>query len=74
MRQLTTTAMRARLDRLADLAEGLGREVAHWKDQDRPLAYPERRVYLAALQDAIKGFEDARATLAAALARIERGR
>jgi hypothetical protein len=54
MTQLTTTAMLARLDRLAELAKGLSSEVVLWRPRDGPLLQAERRVYLGALQDAIQ--------------------
>jgi hypothetical protein len=71
MRQLTNADMRARCERLQALAAGFAREVVLWRDGDGPLLFAERRAYLGAVQDAIKGAVAAGVALAAALARIE---
>jgi hypothetical protein len=74
MRQLTVDGMKARCERLQALAAGFAREVALWKDVKGPLLFAERRAYLGAVQDTIKGAEAARVALAVALARIEGGK
>jgi hypothetical protein len=71
VKQLTNADMRARCERLEELAAGFAREVVLWRDVGGPLLFAERRAYLGAVQDAIKGAEAARVALAAALARIE---
>ena len=59
-----------RLRRLEELARGLSKEVALWKEGNDPLLYLERKAYLDAIQDALAGVEAARVVLARALQRM----
>jgi hypothetical protein len=59
------------VERLEELAKGLGKEVYLWRQAEDPLLYLERRKYLCALQDALFGVEGARVTLAKALTRMK---
>jgi hypothetical protein len=72
MQQLTTQAMRARIERLEALARGLAKEVALWRGRGPPLLAGELRGYLQGLQDAIAGLDAGRVALGSALDRIER--
>jgi hypothetical protein len=62
----------ARIGRLDELARGLAKEVALWKNGNDPLLYVERKTYLGAIQDALAGVECARVVLARALQRLEK--
>jgi hypothetical protein len=62
----------ARVRRLDELARGLAKEVALWKECNDPLLYLERKAYLGAIQDALAGVEEARVVLAKARQRLER--
>lgn len=59
-----------RISRLDELARGLAREVALWKEGNDPLLYLERIEYLRAIQDVLAGVEAARVTLAKAKQRL----
>ena len=61
----------ARVHRLEDLARGLAKEVALWKEGNDPLLYLERKSYLNGIQDALAGVESARVVLARARLRLE---
>ena len=61
----------ARVRRLDQLARGLAKEVAIWKECNDPLLYLERKAYLTAIQDALAGVEEARVVLAKARQRLE---
>jgi hypothetical protein len=63
--------LKARVKRLEELAEGLGREVALWKGNDGLLLFAERKRYLAGIQDALAGAEEARVVLARVVKRLE---
>ena len=68
---MTLTDLKARVDRLQDLAVGLAKEVVLWKEGSDPLLYVERKAYLKAIQDALAGVEEARVVLARARQRLE---
>jgi hypothetical protein len=61
----------ARMHRLEELARGLAKEVALWKEGNDPLLYLERKSYLDGIQDALAGVEAARVVLARARLRLE---
>ena len=63
----------ARVRRLEDLARGLAKEVALWKEGNDPLLYLERKSYLNGIQDALAGVESARVVLARARLRLGPG-
>jgi len=56
--------MRARMQRLAKLAQGLGIEASHWRKCDAPVLYVHRLEYIEGIQDAVSGLEKARVALA----------
>ena len=62
----------ARVRRLDELGRGLAKEVTLWKACNDPLLYLERKAYLDAIQDALRGVEAARVVLAKACQRLER--
>jgi hypothetical protein len=68
---MTLTDLKARINRLDELARGLSREVVLWKAANDPLLYLERKAYLGAVQDALAGVEAARVVLAKARQRLE---
>jgi hypothetical protein len=70
---MNLTDLTARVRRLDELARGLAKEVALWKDCNDPLLYLERKAYLAGIQDALSGVETARVALARARQRMECG-
>ena len=49
--------MRARMRRLAKLAQGLGIEASLWKKCDAPVLYVHRLEYIEGIQDAVSGLE-----------------
>ena len=63
--------IKARLARIEELEKGLAREVGVWQAQEAPLSELERKRYLDAIQNAVAGLDDARATLAAVVKRLE---
>lgn len=63
--------LEVRVRRLDELARGLAKEVALWKDGSDPLLYLERKAYLNAIMDALSGMEQARAVLAQVRQRVE---
>jgi hypothetical protein len=67
---LSTT--RARVERLRQLAQGLGKEVAICQAQEGPLLPLERKQYLEAVYDVIAGTDEAARVLEAALVRLEK--
>jgi hypothetical protein len=62
----------ARVRRLEDLARGLAKEVALWREGNDPLLYLERKSYLNAIQDALAGVEAARVVMARATQRMRK--
>jgi hypothetical protein len=63
--------MKARVRRLDALGPGLAKEMMLWKPCNDPLLYVERRVYLAAVRDALAGAEAAGVNLAKVVQRVE---
>ncbi len=63
--------LKARVERLDQLARGLSREVVQRKEANDPLLYLERKGYLGGLHKAIAGIEEARVALARARQRLE---
>jgi hypothetical protein len=61
---MNLTDLRARLQRLAKLAEGLAKEASLWKKCDAPVLYVHRLEYIEGIQDAVSGLEKARVALA----------
>jgi hypothetical protein len=51
----------ARIARLRERTEGLGRQVWAWKGRESPLLPAERRQYLDRLQHGLAGLDEARA-------------
>jgi len=70
---MNLTDLTARVRRLDQLARGLIKEVALWKDCNDPLLYLERKAYLTGIQDALAGVEAARVALAKVRQRMECG-
>jgi len=66
---MNLSAMRARVERLRQLAHGMGKEVAIWKADAGPLLPLERNQYLEAVYDVIAGMDEAAVVLEAALGR-----
>ncbi len=60
----------ARLRRLEELAHGLSKELAIWRDGQDALLYLERRAYLNAVQDMLTAVETARQALSKAVRRM----
>jgi hypothetical protein len=56
--------MRARMERLAKLAQGLAEEASIWKKCDAPVLYVHRLEYVEGIQEAVSGLEKARVVLA----------
>jgi hypothetical protein len=56
--------MRARMQRLAKLAQGLAQEASLWKKCNAPVLYVHRLEYMEGIQDAVSGLEKARVALA----------
>jgi len=69
---MNLAAIRARVERLRQLAQGLGKEAALWKAQEGPLMPQELRSYLGAVYDVIAGADAAATVLEAALVRLEK--
>jgi hypothetical protein len=63
--------LKARIERLQELAAGLGKEVALWKGNDGLLLFVERKRYLAGIQDALAWTEEARVVRARMVRRLE---
>jgi hypothetical protein len=66
--------IKSRIDRLRELARGLGQGVASQKDADGPLAPLERRNYVMYLMNALAEMEQARVVLMNLVKRLEKGR
>jgi hypothetical protein len=66
--------IKARIIRLRELTEGLGREVSAWQAQESPLLPAERRQYLDRLQDGLAGLDAAGVVLAGVVKRMEGAR
>jgi hypothetical protein len=64
--------MRSCVNRLRDLAQGMGKDVTLWKAQEGPLLPVERKKYLEAAYDVIAGTDEAARVLKAALGRLEK--
>jgi hypothetical protein len=73
MPQLTLNDIKARIERLDQLARGLAREWELQKRDDDRLLFRERWQYLHAIQDALVGADEARVVLAGVVKRMERG-
>jgi hypothetical protein len=65
--------LKARIERLDTLQDGLIAEAAKWKDAESPLPPGEREQHLNAGRDAIIGLFDAREALEAACHRAPPG-
>jgi hypothetical protein len=63
--------LKARIERLDKLARGFSAEVGRWKGDDGLLLFRERKAYLAAVQNAIAGTDEARVVLEKVVRRIE---
>jgi hypothetical protein len=63
--------MRARMERLDKLCDGLILERQRWKHCDLPLFHTERRDYDLAISQAIGGLSGARVALARVVQRLE---
>src|SRR6266480_1628808 len=61
---MNLTDMRARMQRLAKLAQGLAQEASLWKKCNAPVLYVHRLEYMEGIQDAVSGLEKARVALA----------
>jgi hypothetical protein len=70
-REISVADIKARVVRLDRLARGLAKEVGLWRGCNDPLLYRERKAYLAAVQDALAGVEEARVMLARVVQRLE---
>ena len=70
--QLALKDVKARIERLDQLARGLAKEVPLQKGAEDVLLFRERRQYLRAVQDALAGAEAARVVLAGVVKRLER--
>jgi hypothetical protein len=68
---MTVMDLKARVERLQELAVGLSKEVTIWREGGDPLLYVERKAYLKSIQDALAGIEEARVVLAQARQRLE---
>jgi hypothetical protein len=66
--------IKARIDRLRELARGLGQEAAAQQDADDLLAPLERRNYVMYLMNALAEMEQARVVLMNVVKRLEKGR
>ena len=66
--------LRARAERLRELAVGLGKELALWHGKASPLNDRERRQYLRGIQEAVQGADDARDVLMKVEERLRRER
>jgi hypothetical protein len=64
--------IKARIIRLRELTEGLGREVRSWQGRESPLLPVEQRQYLGRLQTGLTELDAARVVLAAVMRRVER--
>ena len=69
--QLTLANVKARIERLDQLARGLAKEVGLQRGAEDVLLSRERRQYLAGVHDALAGGEAARVVLARAMRRME---
>jgi hypothetical protein len=70
---MTMREIAARVRRLDDLARGLAKEIVLVQEASDRLLYVERKAYLAGLQRALAGVEEARVVLARARQRLEYG-
>jgi hypothetical protein len=61
---MNLTDMRARMQRLAKLAQGLAQEASLWRKCNAPVLYVHRLEYMEGIQDAVSGLEKARVALA----------
>ena len=70
---ITESDVDGRIRRLEELARGLAKEVAIWREGNDPLLYLERKAYLNGIQDALAGVETARVALAKVSQRLGPG-
>jgi hypothetical protein len=63
--------IRARIQRLEALGEGLAEEGKRWRNGEDPLHHTERRLYLTGILDALVGVEEARSVLLRVVNRLE---
>jgi hypothetical protein len=61
---MNLTDLRARMQRLVKLAEGLAKEASLWKNCNAPVLYVHRLEYMEGIQDAVSGLDKARVALA----------
>jgi hypothetical protein len=66
--------IKARIDRLRELARGLGQEATAQKDGDRLLLPLERHHYFVCMTNALSELEKARVVLMNVVKRLEKGR
>jgi hypothetical protein len=71
--QLELRDLKARIDRLDQLARGLAQEVGLQRGAEDVLLFRERRQYLRAAQDALAGEDAARVVLVGVVKRMEGG-
>jgi hypothetical protein len=60
---MNLTDMRARMERLAKLAQGLAEEASIWKKCEAPVLYVHRLEYVEGIQYAVSGLEKASVAL-----------
>jgi hypothetical protein len=68
--QLTVADIKARIARLDRLMKGLVKDVGLQRGAEDVLLFRERRQYLAGIQDALAGAEEARVVLEGAVKRM----
>jgi len=68
---MNLTDMRARIQRLEKLAQGLAREASMWKKCDAPVLFEDRQEYIEGILDSVSGLERARIALAKMIRRGE---
>jgi hypothetical protein len=68
---MNLTDLRSRIRRLEELAAGLSKELALWKDSNAPVFYVDRLEYLEGIDQAIHGLETARLAMVKVCQRIE---
>jgi hypothetical protein len=56
---------------LERLVEGLSKEIAHWRGEENPLLFGERKRYLKEIHKALLGADAARVILARVVQRLE---
>jgi len=68
---MNLTDMRARIQRLEKLAQGLATEASLWKKCDAPVLFVDRQEYIEGILDSVSGLERARIALAKMIRRGE---